>query len=172
MSKIKTVKTELSTVSLERLSRFFNVEKRTINKWVKDHGAPRDARGLYDLEKFIHWRENYWRAQLDAAKRGDETESQARARRERAEATLKEIELAKELRQVITREDVDDKLIPLITRTAQKISNIGRMLEQNFPGKISKEMLQMVTKHTDDMRNDLATVSFGDDKKPKRKKKQ
>lgn len=66
---------------------------------------PRVERGKYDLVAVVHWFIDYKDAQIDRARRGDETENQARTRLLKANADMRELELA-ELSRELIREEV------------------------------------------------------------------
>ena len=67
---------------------------------------PRISRGEYDMVGCVHWYVDFLHAQIQAARRGDETEQQARARLVKASANLKELELAREQGRLITQDTV------------------------------------------------------------------
>ena len=110
---------------------------------------------------------------IDAAKRGGETMSEAAARKERAEATLKEIELAEKLKQVITTDDVEFRLSPIRTFITSQLSNIPKMVDQKFTGKETREeRLKQLTDYTDNIRKAIADLTVKElDKIEKKKNK-
>jgi phage terminase Nu1 subunit (DNA packaging protein) len=87
--------------SLEQIAHLLKLTPRMVNIHVKESGMPRVVRGQYDLVKCVHWYLDLKDRQIEAARRGDETERQARARLTRASADLRELELARERERLL-----------------------------------------------------------------------
>ena len=85
----------MSHSTLEQIAHLLNLSERMVNLHVKQHGMPRIDRGQYDIVACVHWYIEYLQKLIKDARRGDETEQQARARLTRATADLRELELAK-----------------------------------------------------------------------------
>lgn len=92
--------------SLDHIAHLLKLTPRMVNKHVKDNGMPRISRGEYDMVLSVHWYIDFLHAQIQAARRGDETEQQARSRLIKASANLKELELAREQGRLITQDTV------------------------------------------------------------------
>ena len=88
--------------TLEQIAHILKLTPRMVNLHVKDHGMPRVNRGEYDLVQCVHWYIDYKDQIIKEARRGDETEQQARARLVKATANLRELELAEARRQLIS----------------------------------------------------------------------
>jgi phage terminase Nu1 subunit (DNA packaging protein) len=104
------VKTALKTgdnrlATLAEIADEHSVEKRTFNLWVKNAGCPRESRGLYDRKRVNAWKEELRQADILAARAGDEGEKNARGRLIRAQADLKEFELAQKRGEFIKVRD-------------------------------------------------------------------
>lgn len=85
----------MSYASLEQVAQVLNMTPQMVNRHVKQHGMPRISRGEYDLVKCVHWYIAYKDQQIKEARRGTETEAQARQRLIIATANLREVDLAK-----------------------------------------------------------------------------
>lgn len=87
--------------SLEQVASVLNMTPQMVNRHVKQHGLPRISRGEYDLIKCVHWYIEYKDQQIREARRGTETEAQARQRLVIATADLREVDLAKACGELI-----------------------------------------------------------------------
>jgi phage terminase Nu1 subunit (DNA packaging protein) len=87
--------------SLEQLAAVLNMTPQMVNRHVKLHGMPRISRGEYDLIKCVHWYIDYKDQQIKEARRGTETEAQARQRLVVATANLREVDLAQACGELI-----------------------------------------------------------------------
>jgi phage terminase Nu1 subunit (DNA packaging protein) len=100
----------MPTVEVQQLTRFLNLSERRICQLVKE-GMPKEARGQYDpikcAARYIRYLQNALEKKavptLDGGFAGEREE---RVRLIRADADLKEIELAKERGQLIVGQDV------------------------------------------------------------------
>ena len=91
--------------SLEQISTVLKLTPRMVNRHVRENGMPRIGRGEYDLIACVHWYLDFKDRQIEQARRGDETENQARTRLLRANANLRELELARLRGELITIAD-------------------------------------------------------------------
>lgn len=91
----------MAFASLEQIASILNLTPQMVNRHVKLHGMPRVSRGEYDLIKCVHWYIAYKDRLIQEARRGKETEGQARQRLVIAEANLKELQFAKARGNVI-----------------------------------------------------------------------
>ncbi len=80
--------------TLEQIAHLLKLTPRMVNLHVREHGMPRISRGEYDLVQCVHWYIDYKDRLIKEARRGDESEQQARARLVKATADLRELELA------------------------------------------------------------------------------
>lgn len=87
--------------SLEQISTILNMTPQMLNRHVKLHGMPRVSRGEYDMVKCVHWYIAYKDRQIQEARRGKETEAQARQRLVIADANMKELQYAKARAEVV-----------------------------------------------------------------------
>ncbi len=105
---------------------------RSINLHVKNDGMPRVARGEYDMVAVVHWYIAYLKAEITRARRGDESEQQARARLVKATANLREIELAKESGLLIEADSIRELLEKIVTSFKTKMLAIPTKLPQRL----------------------------------------
>ena len=80
--------------TLEQIAHLLKLTPRMVNLHVREHGMPRVGRGEYDLVQCVHWYIDFKDRLIKEARRGDESEQQARARLVKATADLRELELA------------------------------------------------------------------------------
>jgi len=92
--------------TLDQIAHLLKITPRMVNIHVKQNGMPRLSRGEYDLVKCVHWYLDYKDRLLVEARKGNETEQQARARLIRASADLRELELARERGQLVPVETI------------------------------------------------------------------
>jgi len=85
----------------EQIAHLLKLTPRMVNMHVKDHGMPIVGRGEYDMVACVQWYIGYLKEQIDRARKGDETEQQARARLIKATANLRELEYAREQGKLI-----------------------------------------------------------------------
>jgi phage terminase Nu1 subunit (DNA packaging protein) len=85
----------MAFATLEQISTILNMTPQMVNRHVKLHGMPRVSRGEYDLVKCVHWYLAYKDQQIQEARKGKESEAQARQRLVIADANLKELQYAR-----------------------------------------------------------------------------
>ena len=85
----------MAFATLEQIATVLNMTPQMVNRHVKLHGMPRVGRGEYDLVKSVHWYINYLKRQIEEARKGGETEAQARQRLVIADANMKELSYAR-----------------------------------------------------------------------------
>jgi phage terminase Nu1 subunit (DNA packaging protein) len=136
----------MATVNVTRVASFLNLTEQRVQQLVKE-GMPRESRGQYDAIKCAAWYIRYLQNALE--KRAVPTldgrfvgEREERVRLLRAEATLKEIELAKEQGQMIALSDVEATLTDLVLTTKSRIMAIPPRLAPELVGETSRVMVQ------------------------------
>ena len=85
----------MSYSTIDQIAHLLQLTPRMVNLHAKEHGMPRIDRGQYDIVACVHWYIEYLKKLIKDARRGDETEQQARARLTIATADLRELELAR-----------------------------------------------------------------------------
>ena len=91
----------MAFASLEQIATILNMTPQMVNRHVKLHGMPRVGRGEYDLVKCVHWYIDYLKQKIDEARKGGETEAQARQRLVIADANMKELSYARARGRVV-----------------------------------------------------------------------
>ena len=84
----------MAYATLQQVAEVLNMTAQMVNRHVKQHGMPRISRGEYEMVKCVHWYIAYKDQQIKDARRGTETEGQARQRLVVATADMREVELA------------------------------------------------------------------------------
>ena len=136
----------MSTVNVTRVAAALNLTEQRVQQLVKE-GMPREARGQYDPVKCMLW---YIRYLQSAIERKDVPlldrrfvgERHERIRLIRAEADLREMELARERGLLVALQDVERTLIELAFTTKARIMSIPQQLAPELVGETSRVMIQ------------------------------
>lgn len=136
----------MPTVDVSKVAAFLNLDERRIQQLVKE-GMPRESRGQYDPIKCAHF---YIRFLQHALERksvpildgGFVGEREERIRLLRADADLREIELAKERSQLVAISDVERVMTDLVLTTKARILAIPPRLAPELVGEMSRVMIQ------------------------------
>jgi phage terminase Nu1 subunit (DNA packaging protein) len=133
-------------VDVERVAQALNLEKRRVQQLVKQ-GMPKEGRGQYDPVKCMLWYIRYLQAALEkrSVPMTDGTfagEREERVRLLRADADLREIELAKERSQLVAISDVEQVFTELVLTTKARIMAIPPRLAPELVGEPSRVMIQ------------------------------
>jgi phage terminase Nu1 subunit (DNA packaging protein) len=136
----------MPTVNVTRVAAALNLSEQRIHQLVKE-GLPREARGQYDPVKCMLFYIRYLQAALEKksvpmADGGYAGEREERVRLLRAEADLKEIELAKERSQLVAIQDVEKEMTDLVLTTKARIMAIPPRLAPELVGECSRVMIQ------------------------------
>jgi phage terminase Nu1 subunit (DNA packaging protein) len=133
-------------VDVTKVASFLNLDERRIQQLVKE-GMPREARGQYDPIKCAYFYIRYLQEALErkavpTLDGGFVGEREERVRLLRAEADLKEIELAKERGQLVAIQDVEMAMTDLVLTTKARIMAIPPRLAPELGGEASRVMVQ------------------------------
>ncbi|MCU1317434.1 MAG: hypothetical protein JWN63_2756 [Candidatus Acidoferrum typicum] len=134
-------------VNVTKVASFLNLDERRIHQLVK-LGMPRESRGKYDPIKCAHFYIRYLQRALE--KRavpldgGFVGEREERVRLLRADADLREIELAKERGQLVAIQDVEHAMTDLVLITKARILAVGARVAPELVGETSRVMIQAV----------------------------
>lgn len=137
----------MATVNVTRMAQALNLTERRVQQLVQE-GMPREAAGQYDPIKCMMWYIRFLRRVLE---RKDEPtlegpdnrgEREARVRLIRADADLKEMELARQRSQFITTEDADKCTAELVRLTTARIMEIPSQVASELVGETSRVMIQ------------------------------
>jgi phage terminase Nu1 subunit (DNA packaging protein) len=101
----------MALVDVERVAQVLNLEKRRVQQLVQE-GMPRESRGQYDPVKCMLWYIRYLQAVVErrsvrTPEGGFTGEREERVRLLRADADLREIELAKQRASLVSIADVE-----------------------------------------------------------------
>jgi phage terminase Nu1 subunit (DNA packaging protein) len=129
-----------------RVAQALNLTEQRVQQLVKE-GMPKEARGQYDPVKCMLWYIRYLQAALekksvpvgDGAYAGEREE---RVRLLRADADLREIELAKERSQLVAIPDIEQMLTDLVLTTKARMMSIPPRLAPELVGETSRVMIQ------------------------------
>ena len=135
----------MPSVDVGRLSQALNVTKSWVHQLVKE-GMPQESRGRYDLGKCMLWYIRYLQNALQkksvpTLEGGFVGEREERVRLLRADADLREIELAKERGQLIALADVEKTMTDLVLTTKARIMAIAPRLAPELVGETSRVMI-------------------------------
>ncbi len=133
-------------VDVTKVASALNLEARRVQQLVK-LGMPRKSRGRYDPVKCMLWYILYLQNALE--KRAVPTldagfvgEREERIRLLRADADLREMQLAKERGMFIALRDIESTLADLVLMTKGQIMAIPPRLASELVGETSRVMIQ------------------------------
>jgi phage terminase Nu1 subunit (DNA packaging protein) len=141
-----SVRTPMPTVNVTKVASALNLDPRRVQQLVKE-GMPRVSRGQYDPVKCMVWYIRYLQRAIEkktvpTIDGGFVSERMERLRLLRADADLKEMELAKERSQLVALPDVEAILIDLVLTTKARIMAIPPRLAPELVGETSRVMIQ------------------------------
>jgi phage terminase Nu1 subunit (DNA packaging protein) len=136
----------MALVNVRKLASVLNLTERRVQQLVPE-GLPKEERGKYDLGKCMAWYIRYLQAALEKRAvpmpEGDLSGLRdERLRLTRAEAGLKEIELAKQRGLLVSIEDVEKDLAALIQEVKARIMAVGPRVAADLVGETSRVMVQ------------------------------
>jgi phage terminase Nu1 subunit (DNA packaging protein) len=136
----------MPTVDVTKIASALNLDERRVQQLVKE-GMPREARGQYDPVKCMLFYIRYLQAALErksvpTVDGGYAGEREERVRLLRADADLREMELAKERGQLVAITDVEMEMTDLVLTTKARILAIPPRLAPELVGETSRVMLQ------------------------------
>jgi phage terminase Nu1 subunit (DNA packaging protein) len=136
----------MALVNAKTLANVFGITESRVHQLVKD-GLPKELRGKYDLLKCVRWYVKYLQTALEkkaipTADGGFAGEREERIRLLRADADLREMELAKERGQLVALPDVESTLTDLVLTTKARIMAIAPRVAPELVGETSRVMIQ------------------------------
>jgi phage terminase Nu1 subunit (DNA packaging protein) len=134
------------TVDVTKVASALNLDERRVQQLVKE-GMPRETRGQYDPVKCMLWYIRFLQSALEkkavpTLDGGFVGEREERVRLLRADADLREMELARERSLVISINDYERTLADLILTTKARIMAIPPRLAPDLVGETSRVMVQ------------------------------
>jgi phage terminase Nu1 subunit (DNA packaging protein) len=136
----------MAVVGIQRLSQVLNISPRRINQLAKE-GLPREGRGKYDLGKSMMWYIRYLQGCLEK-KQGALGDGEyaglkdERIRGLRADAELKEMQLAEKRGYLISLADAKHVLMDLVHMTKARMLAIPARVAAELTGETSRVMVQ------------------------------
>ena len=135
----------MPTVGVTKIASCLNLHERRIHQLCKE-GLPRAARGQYDPVACMLWYIRYLQRALEKKSvptldGGFVGEREERIRLLRADADLREIELARERSQLVSIEDVERAMTDLILTTKSRIMAVAPRLAPELVGETSRVMV-------------------------------
>jgi phage terminase Nu1 subunit (DNA packaging protein) len=136
----------MPTVDVTKVASALNLDERRVQQLVKE-GMPREARGQYDPVKCMLWYIRYLQQALEkkavpTLDGGFVGEREERVRLLRADADLREMELAKERGLLVALPDIESKLTDLVLTTKARIMAMPPRLAPELVGETSRVMIQ------------------------------
>ena len=136
----------MALVNVGKVASALNLSEQRVQQLVKE-GLPREGRGQYDPVKCMLWYIRYLQQviekksvpTLDGSFVGEREE---RVRLLRADADLREMELAKDRGQLVALPDVEHMLTDLVLTTKARIMAIAPRLAPELVGETSRVMIQ------------------------------
>lgn len=132
-------------LNADRLAFFFNLSKSRVFQLVHE-GLPKELRGKYDLDKCYGWYVRYLQAALEKKAIPIDgqyaSEREERLRNLRADADLKEIELARERGLLVAIDDVEKEMTELVLTTKARVMAVAPRLAPEILGETSRVMAQ------------------------------
>jgi hypothetical protein len=152
----------VSIVDVKKMATMMNVTPRRVQQLANESGMPRAGPGKYDAGKCLLWYIRYLQAALEkkAIPLGDGSYSglkDERARSIRADAELKEIELAEKRGSLVLIADVKKRFIDLVSMTKARVMATPARIAPEVMGETSRVMVQaIVEKQLKEALNHLA----------------
>jgi len=136
----------MSTVAAEKVAQALNLTEQRIHQLVKE-GLPKEGRGQFDPVKCMLWYIRYLQKALEkkavpTLDGGFVGEREERVRLLRADADLREMELARERGLLVALPDVEASLTDLVLTTKARIMGIAPRLAADLVGETSRVMVQ------------------------------
>jgi phage terminase Nu1 subunit (DNA packaging protein) len=137
----------MELVDVKKIASELDLTSRRIQQLVTE-GLPRDRRGRYDVQKCFHWYVRYVHAAIHQKKVSVASDAVYASEREerlrllRADADLRELELAKQRSQLISIDDFDAVLTDLILVTKARIMSIPPRVAPDIVGETSRLIIQ------------------------------
>jgi phage terminase Nu1 subunit (DNA packaging protein) len=136
----------MPTVNAEKVAQALNLTEQRVHQLVKE-GLPKEGRGQFDPVKCMLFYIRYLQKALE--KKAVPTldgrylgEREERVRLLRADADLREMELASQRSQLVSIQDVEKEMTELVLTTKARIMAIPPRLAPELVGETSRVMIQ------------------------------
>lgn len=135
-------------IKVDAVARFLGLDQRRIQQLVNE-GMPRAKRGRYDLSRCAHWYIRYLQNAVEKrAVSGTDgevvTERAQRLRLLKADADMKEIQLARERGQLVAIMDVEREMSNLVLSTKARVLAVAPRVAPELVGETSRVMAQAI----------------------------
>lgn len=136
-------------IRIRQLAEILNLTATRVQQLVQE-GLPKKFRGKYDQDQCVAWYIRYLQALVEkkaiVGEGGEvlKNEREERLRLLRADADLREIELARERGQLVAIEDVEKEMTDLILVTKARVLAVGARVAPLLVGESSRLMIQAV----------------------------
>jgi phage terminase Nu1 subunit (DNA packaging protein) len=136
----------MPTVDVTKVASALNLKVRRVQQLV-GLGMPREGRGQYDAVRCMLWYVRYLQGVLEKRSASMPDGGHAGVREERvrllrADADLKEMQLAKERARLMAVSDVESMLADLVLKTETRIMAVPSRLAPELVGETSRVMVQ------------------------------
>lgn len=138
----------MAFVDVGRVAQALNLDERRVQQLVKE-GLPRETRGQYDPVKCMLWYIRYLQSALEKKSiptldGGFAGEREERIRLLRADADMREIELARERGLLVAIDDVERDITDLILTTKARVMAVAPRVAPELLGLNSRVMAQAI----------------------------
>lgn len=146
MKKKKAKEEKPRIVGIMEIAAILNLTKARISQLTRD-GFPKTDRGKYDRDECARFYIRYLQALIEKRASVDEggkifaSEREERLRLLRADADLREIELARERSALVSVEDVEREMTDLIVLTTARMMAVAPRLAPELVGETSRVMV-------------------------------
>jgi phage terminase Nu1 subunit (DNA packaging protein) len=155
-------------VGIKELAVILNLTPTRVQQLVQE-GLPKKLRGKYDQDQCVGFYIRYLQAlvvkKAIVGEGGEvlKNEREERLRLLRADADLREIELARERGQLVAIEDVEKEMTDLILVTKARVLAVGARVAPELVGETSRVMIQaVIEKAHKEALSQLAKKEVGD----------
>lgn len=138
----------MPTVDVAKVASALNLDERRVQQLVKE-GMPREQRGQYDPVKCLLWYVRYLQKALErkavpTLDGGFVGEREERVRLLRADADLRELELAKERGLLVSIADVERDMTDLVLTTKARVLAVAPRIAPELLGLTSRVMAHAI----------------------------
>ncbi len=127
-------------IDVNQLAFLLGVTPRWIQRLVDEHGMPRSEHGMYDSIRCVQWYCGWLRSQAKG------TVQDHKARKERAEADLKELDLARKRGEVAEVAKMQRHFVSLIRASQTRLLPLATRLAPQFARETSAARIKKSSK--------------------------
>lgn len=164
----------MPTIKIDQVAGLLNLTPARVHQLVKE-GLPKEKRGEYDGVKCLIWYVRYLQQQLarlspnvDLAGGEVDTERKERTRLLRADAELRELELARERGEVMALVDMEKIMTDLIVMTKARILSVSNRIAPQLVGETRASIEAKIDRALKEALTVLAQTENGNANSPKR----